>query len=88
MEVADSYNGGYVKVYWSNNEGKSWTKAKGLPKIRENINTYQILTFEKGRDLAIVDYHSIYETTDYGKNWYKIADFDEKLFQILDYSIN
>ncbi len=73
-----------AQLYWSNNEGRNWYPAKGIPeKLQTNIDTFQLVIAKKGMALAIIDNISLYETNDYGINWIKIGGNYPKLFTIL-----
>lgn len=73
-----------AQLYWSDNEGKNWYQANGIPdKLQTNIDTFQLMITGKGTSLAIIDNRSLYQTNDYGMNWIKTGENYPKLFTIL-----
>lgn len=59
-----------AQLHWSDDEGRHWHQASGLPATSDrNINTHQLLALSGGRAYAVYDDHALYQTSDYGASW-------------------
>jgi len=70
-------------IYVSTDQGIQWKRVKGLPETQLNIDTFQILTLEKGNALTVINNDTIYESEDYGANWSLVRSGFPRIYGIL-----
>ena len=76
-------------VYRSENDGKTWEHVNGLPeKIKDNIDTYQIIVINGANAIIIVNNRDLYKTSNFGKNWEPLRQYQVSLYSALVVSID
>jgi hypothetical protein len=68
-------------LYRSVDSGENWELSEGLPeKIRNNIDTYQVIILNKSEAVAIIEDSLVYFSGDTGKSWTKLSGNFPRLY--------
>lgn len=69
------HNGGSgALLFRSEDDGAHWTQVKGLPRVDQNINTWQVAAFPDGHALAVLRDTDLYASEDWGVSWAKVRE--------------
>lgn len=81
--VSNGPSGSRSKLYLTQDVGLKWEEVEGLPKITDNINTYQITKDNHNHVYVIINNNELYKSEDYGQTWSLELEGMPKTYQVL-----